>query len=109
MRMTRLIAGVAVGGVVTFGAMAPASAGGAPLVSIGSGGGGAVVNVLPIHEYIPPKTATVSSLGNLVTGVQVFGKAPSSDGNVANALADPLPLTICALCKTPHHNDDQPA
>jgi hypothetical protein len=102
MRVTRLIAGLGVGGIVTFGAVAPASAGGAPILTIGHGTSGAVVNVLPIHEYIPPKTVTVSSLGELVTGVQVFGKAPSSDGSLSNALADPLPLTICALCKTPH-------
>jgi hypothetical protein len=104
MRVTRLIAGVGVGGIVTFGAMAPASAGG-PLVSIGHGTSGAVVNVLPVHDSGHVRTVTVESSGDLLAKVKIGGHAPSSDGNLANALADPLPVKVCLLCES--ENDDQ--
>ncbi len=99
MRITRICAGIAVGGIVTFGATATASAGDVygPAFDLGqsySYSGGSALNL-----FNTPHTVTVLKVPvPHVAVVQVGGQKFSGNDNLLGALADPLPARVCYMC-----------
>ena len=95
MRLMRLCAGVAVGGLVTFGGMGVASAAGA--VTLGAKTvppGGGQIDLLPT-----PYTNTQPTVVAGPVTLQLLGtQPPPSNGDPASFLANPLPLTVCVMC-----------
>jgi hypothetical protein len=97
MRIIRLCAGVAVGGIAMAASIAPAAAADfGPALNIGGKtyASGGQVDLLPT-----PYTTKVVLVPLGVATVKVGGTAPPpSDGSVASFLADPLPVKVCVLC-----------
>lgn len=98
MKIARVLAGVAVAGVVTFAGMAPSGAADlGPALDLGGKqvGPGSELNILPTPHTSRVVLLPIPGVTTIKVGGSMFA---TSDGSLGSLLSDPLPARICVLC-----------